>query len=333
MTNHRSSERLERRRNVARAAARVVTTVIWALTAQALLAPAAYAVPPAVPAGETIRIADKVHVIPDQGVALVPNVGIVAGDDGILVIDTGMGPENAETVLSETRKISDLPIRFLVSTHFHPEHNFGAQAFPAETLLIYSIAQHRDLQRKGERYRQWFIEMFGEDVRGFLEPVKLVPPDVTFERRAGFDLGHLPVEAYHFGRAAHTGGDTVVFLPEQKIAFVGGLVPNGFFPIFPDEDSSVAGWITSLDELKALGAETIVPGHGPIGQAALIDTVRDYLVSIQARASELHSHGAPLQSAQDTLFDEFTRRYPDWGESHWIRNAVERVYAEASRPE
>jgi glyoxylase-like metal-dependent hydrolase (beta-lactamase superfamily II) len=220
-----------------------------------------------------------------------------------------------------------------VSTHFHPEHNFGAQAFPPESLLIYSIAQHRDLRNKGERYREWFVEMFGDDVRAYLEPVELVPPDVTFERLAAFDLGDLPVELHHFGSAAHTGGDTVVFLPQQKIAFVGGLVPNGFFPIFPDEDSSVAGWIASLDSLEQLGAETIVPGHGPVGKAALIDTVREYLVSVQSRASELYSDGTPLASAQDMLFDEFTQEYPDWEEAHWVRSAVERAYAEAARTE
>lgn len=315
------------RRILSRAAAAAVVSI------SAFMSPAG-AFPPFVPAGETHPIAENVYVIPDQGVPLVPNIGIVAGIESVLVVDTGMGPVNAETVLEEARKISDLPIRYLVSTHFHPEHNFGAQSFPDDTILIYSIAQHRDLQRKGELYREWFVEMFGDDVRELLEPVRLVPPDVTFERRAVFDLGNLPVELHYFGKPAHTGGDTVVFLPQQRIAFVGGLVPNGFFPIIPDEDSSVEGWIATLDMLRELGAETIVPGHGRVGQAErLIDTVREYLVSIESRATELHARDIPLESARNSLFDEFTKKHPDWGEPHWIRNAVERVYAEASRAE
>jgi len=289
------------------------------------------AAPPMVPAGKTVEIADGVHVIPDQGVALVPNIGIVVGEESVLVVDTGMGPANAETALAEVREITDLPIRYLVTTHFHPEHNFGAQSFPSETVLIYSIAQHLDLQNKGEEYRNWFVELFGDDVRELLQPVVLVQPDIAFERHARLNLGDLPVELLHFGKPAHTGGDTVVFLPQQKIAFAGDLVPNGFFPILPDADSSVRGWIATLDLLTELGAETIVPGHGEIGDAALIRTVKDYLLQIQEQAAHLQADGVPLETAQESLFAEFTDRYPDWGEPHWIRNAVERVYAEITQ--
>lgn len=293
----------------------------------ALPAPGA---PPMLPAGETFEIADGVHVIPDRGMALVPNVGIVVGDERVLVVDTGMGPANAEIVLNEVRGVTELPIRYLVTTHFHPEHNYGAQAFPEDTILTYATAQHRDLRRKGEAYRAWFIEMFGDDVRELLEPVELREPDITFLRRAELNLGGLRVELHYFGRPAHTGGDTVAYLPRQKIAFVGDLVPNKRFPILADEDSSIGGWIETLDALAELGAETIVPSHGPIGKADLIGNVRDYLIAIQQRSAELRSAGVTLETAQDRLFDEFTRRYPDWGEPNWIRNAVERAYAETA---
>lgn len=293
-----------------------------------LLSTPAVAAAPMVPGGETVRIADGVYVIPDQGVPLVPNVGIVVGDESVLVIDTGMGPANAEIVLSEVRKISRLPIRYLATTHFHPEHNFGAQSFPEPTVLIYSIEQHRDLQNKGERYRDWFGEMFGDDVRRLLEPVKLVQPDVTFRSEARIDLGDLPVELHYFGHPAHTGGDTVVFLPRQKVAFAGGLTPNRLFPILPDADSSVTGWLATLESLSQLDAGIIVPGHGPIGDAGLVGQVREYLTAIRTRARELKRRGVALSSAQDTLYAEFTERYPDWGERHWIRAAVERAYAE-----
>jgi glyoxylase-like metal-dependent hydrolase (beta-lactamase superfamily II) len=282
------------------------------------------------PAGKIIELGDDVHVIPDGGVALVPNVGIVLGDDSVLVIDTGMGPANAEIVLAEVRGMTRLPIRYLVTTHFHPEHNYGAQAFPDETILVYATAQHRDLQRKGEAYRTWFIEMFGDDVRELLQPVELREPDLTFEKRVELNLGGRRVELHYFGQPAHTGGDTVVYLPRQKIAFVGDLVPNGRFPILPDEDSSIRGWIETLDALAALGAETIVPSHGPPGKADLIQEVRDYLTAIEMRAGRLRSDGVALETAQDTLFGEFTGRYPDWAEPNWIRNAVERAYAEAA---
>jgi glyoxylase-like metal-dependent hydrolase (beta-lactamase superfamily II) len=283
-----------------------------------------------VPAGETVEVAEGVYVIPDRGVPLVPNVGIVIGEESVLVVDTGMGPANADIVLSEVRKVSDLPIRYLVTTHFHPEHNYGAQSFPDETVLIYSIAQHEDLRKKGERYRGWFIEMFGDDVRELLEPVVLVEPDITFEHQARLDLGNLPVQLFYFGHSAHTGGDTVVYLPRQKVLFAGGLAPSGLFPILADADSSVRGWLATLELLSGLDARIVVPDHGKIGGAGIVEEVRGYLSAVQARASDLQARGVALASAQDTLHAEFTERYPSWGEPHWIRNAVERVYAEAS---
>lgn len=285
--------------------------------------------PPTLPAGQTRQLAEGVYYVPDLGTALVPNVGIVVGQDSVLVVDTGMGPENARVVLDEVRRVSDLPIKYLVTTHFHPEHNFGAQAFPEETILLYSEAQRLDVVNKGEHYKTWFVEMFGADVEALLEPVVLVSPDVTFEERAYFDLGSLPVQVLYFGRSAHTGGDTVVFLPEQRIAFVGDLVPNGSFPIFPDEDSSVDGWLATLEDIRMLDIETIVPSHGGVGTTALIDPIEAYLSALRQEARDLRARGVTLESAQEQLTETFTARYPDWDEPHWIANAVGLAYAES----
>lgn len=281
-------------------------------------------------AGKTIEIADNVHVIPSQSVPLVPNVGIIVGNDGVLVVDTGMGPANAEIVLAEVRRITSLPIKFLVCTHFHPEHNFGAQSFPPETTIIYSSAQHEDLQRKGELYRQWFMRDMGGEVKELLEPVEIVDPDVTFERQARLNLGGLPVNLLHFGRAAHTGGDTLVYLPEQKILFSGGLVLENSFPIVPDSDSSIGGWIQTLESMRKLDVDVLVPGHGDATTSQAIDFVLAYMREFRSRSLDLKENNVPLEHAQKQLGEEYVARYPDWSESMWIGNAVERVYSEST---
>lgn len=307
---------------------RIRTAAAWLLLAGLISAATALAAPPMIQPGTTRAIAENVYLIPDGGVMLVPNVGIVVGSEGILVIDTGMGPANAEIVLSEVRGISDLPITYLVTTHFHPEHNYGAQSFPEDTVIIYAERQHRDLVNKGEHYRQWFVELFGDDVRELLAPVRLVAPDVTFARQANIDLGGMPVELHHFGEAAHTGGDTVVFLPEQKIMFAGGLAPNRLFPILADDDSGVAGWLKSLDELERLGAERIIPDHGEPAGPELIGSIREYLTAVQQQSIALQRDGTPLEEAQRIMTGRMVERHPDWGEPHWIAAAVGRVYAE-----
>ena len=299
----------------------------------ALWAGTAAAVVPMVPAGKTIQIADGVYVIPDQRISLVPNVGIIVGDTGVLVVDTGMGPANAEIVLAEVRKITDKPIRYLVCTHFHPEHNFGAQAFPDDTVIIYAAAQYEDLKNKGAMYRDWFIDMFGDDVRALLEPVEIIPPDVTFDRKAEINLGDLRVELHFLGQAAHTSGDTVIYLPNTKVIFTGGLTPNRFFPIMPDADSSGTGWIASLDQLEQFDIDTVVPGHGEISDRQLIAQVKDYLTSLRARVEQLKEANQSLEQIQAALKPEFEAKYPNWDETDWITFAVERFYSESASAE
>ncbi len=286
------------------------------------------AAPPMLEPGTTRGIVKDVYLLPDRGVSLVPNVGIVVGADGVMVIDTGMGPANAEVILSEVRGISDLPITYVVSTHFHPEHNFGAASFPEEAVLIYSERQRQDLLNKGEYYKTWFVELFGDDVKELLAPVRLIEPDVTFERKAWFNLGDLPVELHHFGEAAHTGGDTVIYLPEQKVMFAGGLAPNGFFPILADQDSGVAGWLESLDGLETLDAEIIIPDHGEPAGPELIDTIRQYFLAVQEQCRQLARDGVALEDAQKIVTESMVALHPDWKEPHWIAAAVAQVFAE-----
>lgn len=299
----------------------------------ASLAPRAEAREPLLTPGSATAIAAGVYLVPDNDIPLVPNVGIIVGDHSVLVVDTGMGPLNAETVLGEVRRLTDKPIAWLVCTHFHPEHNFGAQAFPDTTKVIYATAQHRVLAEKGEHYRSWFVEMFADDVAALLAPVVLRNPDLTFERRAVVDLGGRPVELLHFGRAAHTRGDTLVFVPDAGIVFAGGLTPNGKFPIMPDADSDGNGWIETLSELRELDITRIVPGHGAVADPALIDTIDTYLRALRDRVTSLHRAGTPLEAIKSTLTTEFTTRYPTWTEPFWIGEATTNFYRALERGE
>ncbi len=283
--------------------------------------------------GSATAIATGVYVVPDNDIPLVPNVGIIVGEYSVLVVDTGMGPTNAEIVLAEVRRVTDKPIAWLVCTHFHPEHNFGAQSFPADTKVIYATAQHRDLTEKGEHYRSWFVDMFADDVAGLLAPVVLRSPDLTFERRAVIDLGGRPVELLHFGRAAHTRGDTLVFVPDAGILFAGGLTPNGKFPIMPDADSDGRGWIATLADLRTLDIKQIVPGHGAVADPALIDSVDTYLRALRDRVASLHGAGTPLDTIKSTLTTEFVARYPAWTEPFWIGEATTNFHRALERGE
>jgi glyoxylase-like metal-dependent hydrolase (beta-lactamase superfamily II) len=276
------------------------------------------------------EITPGVHVIPDFRVPLVPNIGIVVGERETLVVDTGMGPRNGRRVLEKARALTDKPI-VLTLTHFHPEHGFGAQAF-TDARIVYNRAQHEELSQKGQPYVEMF-RTFGDAVAEQLEGVELVDPDEVYEGQLALDLGGKTVTLREVG-LAHTRGDQVVFLPEQRVLFTGDLVENRLFPIFPwfppdDVDVNGTKWIGVLQQLEALEPEVVVPGHGEVGGAHLITDVRTYLEDVRDRVQRA-SDGRSADEVKSELEPEIRAAYATWDAPEWIGFAVECFYAEVN---
>jgi glyoxylase-like metal-dependent hydrolase (beta-lactamase superfamily II) len=270
-----------------------------------------------------------VYVIPDGRVPLVPNIGIVIGEREALVIDTGMGPKNGRRVLEKARALTDKPL-VLTITHFHPEHGFGAQAFP-DARIVYNRTQQEELAEKGRPYLDMF-RTFGDTVADQLQDTEFVEPDEVYDEALTLDLGGTAVELRHFG-LAHTRGDQVVFLPEQRLLFTGDLVETRLFPIFPwfppdDADVNGSKWIDVLHRLEALEPEVVVPGHGEFGGAELIREVRSYLEDVRERVREASATGRSSEEVKSALEPEIRAAYPTWDAPEWIGFAVECFYAE-----
>jgi glyoxylase-like metal-dependent hydrolase (beta-lactamase superfamily II) len=282
---------------------------------------------PLVRSGVTRKVAENVYVIPDQRVNVIPNIAIIVGRDGVLVVDTGMGPRNAETVLGEVKKITSKPVAYLTITHFHPEHGMGAQAFPASTIVIYPTAQKTELLEKGTAMINQFSGV-STGIADLLKPVKIRMPNVTFSEEAEIDLGDLPVRLLHWG-SSHTRGDEFVFLPKQSIVFGGDVVVNRFFPIMADSDSSGTNWIEILGRLEKLHPAIVVPGHGEIGDVGLITALRDYLVFVRDRVQQMKSQGSSVVDVENKLAPEVRAKYKDWDNPDWIKNAIDNFYSSA----
>jgi glyoxylase-like metal-dependent hydrolase (beta-lactamase superfamily II) len=282
--------------------------------------------PPLVPEGVTQQIRERVHVIPDQRIEFVPNAGIVVGDRSTLVIDTAMGPRNGDRILREAHRLGGGRKLLLTTTHFHPEHAFGAQSF-SDATYVCNAAQAEELADKGPHYIEWFSS-FGPGLAELLAEVELVAPDVIYEgERAALDLGSIRAELHSIG-IAHTRGDQVVFLPEERILFAGDLVEDRFLPIFPDADAVGSRWLAALDRLEALGPELVVGGHGDVGGVELIARLRDYLTAVRDRVAELHAEGRTLAEIEATLEPELTERQAGWDNQMWIKSAVDSFHAE-----
>lgn len=280
------------------------------------------------------EIAEQVWVIPDGRVPLVPNIGIIAGRDAVLVVDTGMGPANGATVLAAARRVAGRDRRLILSlTHFHPEHGFGAQAFRREAVILYNRAQRDELAAKGAAYLEMF-RGFGPSVGAALAGTELVAPHVAYDGAAcEIDLGGRRVELRNWGRA-HTNGDQVAWLPEERILFTGDLAEERIFPIFPffpphDTDIDGARWAEVLAACTAMAPRIVVPGHGDVGEAGILDRVRSYMLDLAAQVATERANGLEADAIIAAVAPQVRARYPDWQAPEWIDFAI-RYYAALS---
>jgi glyoxylase-like metal-dependent hydrolase (beta-lactamase superfamily II) len=283
---------------------------------------------PLVQENKTIKVSEHVYAIPDGRINLVPNIGIIVGSRATLIVDAGMGPKNGETVMRELAKVNKNSALYFTTTHFHPEHMTGGQAFPANTIVIRPEIQQEEVDRKQPEFIRNFSRRTPE-MKALLADVKPRSPDIVFDHEATLDLGGVTVRLLWLG-PAHTRGDEFVFVEEDSVLFTGDAVINRFFPIFPDADASGKNWLSILDKLDALHPRTIVPGHGEVGEASLITTERDYLKAVQQRVADLKGQGKSADEAAKLLTVEFRGKYPTWENPGWIADAVERFYAEAN---
>jgi glyoxylase-like metal-dependent hydrolase (beta-lactamase superfamily II) len=285
---------------------------------------------PTVVADGIAEIARGVWVIPDRRVPLVPNIGVIVGEDAVLVVDTAMGPANGARVLAAAREKAQGKRLLLTITHFHPEHGFGAQVFRDEARIVYNRAQREELHDKGAGYVELF-RTFGPAVAGALEGVELVDPHDVYDGETELDLGSRTVQLRTWG-LAHTRSDQVAFLPEERILFAGDLVEERIFPIypyFPPDDADVDGsrWIEVLRRLEELDPAVVVPGHGAVGDVGVIAAAREFHELLRDETLRLAAEGRDVEDVIAQLEPELQARYPDWEQPEWIGFGIRSFYA------
>ena len=276
--------------------------------------------PQGVPENAMTRVSDHTFAIIGF-----PNIGIVTGTRGALVMDTGLGVRMGAVVVREVGKLSKGPVLYLTNTHFHPEHTAGEQAFPPHTIIVRPKAQQdemdRNLPASLERFRQrplWKAQ---------LEGVSFRRPDIVFEQEMTLDLGGVTARLFWLG-AAHTLGDELVYVEPDGVLFSGDIVQSKLIPSLPSADSNPGNWLKILDQLEQLKPRYVVPNHGALGTGALIGEERALLSEMQTRVTQLKRAGRSAEQVSDLLAREYAARYPDWTNIGTVPNAVQRLYTE-----
>lgn len=243
-----------------------------------------------------------------------PNSGVVIGDDSVLVVDTQATPVMARDVIARIRRVTDKPIKHLVLSHYHAVRVLGASAYGAETV----IASRGTYELIRERGQQDYDSEAGRFPRLF-RAVESIPgltwPTLVFEQELTLFLGRREVRILHLGRG-HTKGDTVVWLPAEKVLFSGDLVEYGAAPY--TGDAYLKDWPETLARLGALGPEKLVPGRGaalgsPRAVEAGIAGTRDFVTRLYRTVAEGAAAGRPLKAVYD---EAVAALEPDFG--HWV---------------
>jgi glyoxylase-like metal-dependent hydrolase (beta-lactamase superfamily II) len=263
-----------------------------------------------------------------------PNTGIVIGDDAVMVIDTQATPVMAADVIRRIREVTDKPIKYVVLSHYHAVRVLGASAYKPEHI----IASQDTLDLIHERGEQDKASEIGRFPRLF-QNVESVPPGMTwptltFTGKMTLWLGKLEVQLLQLGRG-HTKGDTVVWLPQEKILFSGDLVEFDATPYAGD--AYFRDWPQTLDNLTALKPEKLVPGRGAALQTR--EQVAAGLAGTRAFVSELYesvkagaSAGRDLKAVYRETYERLAPKYGQWVIfAHCMPFDVTRAYDEATQ--
>jgi glyoxylase-like metal-dependent hydrolase (beta-lactamase superfamily II) len=301
----------------------VLSTLIAALVGAQAFAQQPTPPPSLVREGVTEKLTHHVWAIPDGGASLVPNVGIIVGKKAVLVIDTGMGTRNGQTVLREVEKVGAGKPIYIVTTHVHPEHDMGAHVFPKDSKLIRSKDQIDDMAAgAGMNLVPVFAQRSALNVE-LLEGAKHRDADIVFDQDYTLNLGGVTAKIYAMG-TNHTHGDTVILV--DGVLFSGDVAMRPQ-PSFANSTAKISHWLASLDRLEALKPKQLVPSHGSFGDASIIAGYRAYLTRIRDRAAELKKAGKTEGEAIQVITDEMSAQYPD---KNRLAGAIRAGYNEAS---
>jgi glyoxylase-like metal-dependent hydrolase (beta-lactamase superfamily II) len=263
-----------------------------------------------------------------QGVEGRPNAGFVVTADGVVVIDALASPRQGEQLLRTIRRVTDRPIRWLVLTHHHPDHHFGAVVLRQAGAKVIAHPDKRVLASEGGEdalIADW-VRVVGLDaMRGF---EFADTPDRPVTSSDTLRLGGKTLVVTHPG-AGHSPGDLMVWLPEDGVLFVGDVLVEDGVSMVVDGNSGVL--LQALDTVTAMHPRTVVPGHGaiPARAADLVQRTRDYLSHLQHEMRAAVEKGVPMRRAMAVLPPADSLR-PVSLNSRRRRNAA-RVYVEEER--
>lgn len=244
----------------------------------------------------------------------IANIGFIVGEQCIAVIDTGGSPAQGKQLKQAIKKISALPICYVINTHVHPDHIFGNSAF--KTIENIKFAGHKKLPRAMAERGPFYIQRSEQQVDIKLTADDIVAPTIKVSGELELDLGNrmILLTAY---QTAHTDNDLTVFDQKTNTLWLSDLLFIGHLPVL---DGSLKGWLQVINKLEKRQFDVVIPGHGPIVRdwPESLQPEKDYLLYLQNVVRNKIKQGVYLEDVLTTvdypardqwqLFDEFHKK-------------------------
>lgn len=251
------------------------------------------------------------------------NFGLVVGDDEAVLIDSDV--RRGDEVELEIRRVTDVPIRYLVNTHDNYDHASGNVAFdPRATVILASEACRNLLAGDRDGHKARLLETDVVRNSGGREILdRRLLPDITVTGTLNLHVGGRALQLISVGHA-HTPGDLVVYLPKEGILFAGDVLFESCHPVTRNAD--IGNWLQVLSNLEAKPVSLTVPGHGRVRRAyENIESLEGYFRTLRSGVAELKGAGASLPEVQEKIS---LADYEDWGKERWLPATIEKVYQE-----
>ena len=248
------------------------------------------------------------------------NAGFILTEQGVIVVDSQMNEELAQQMLTEIRRLTPQPVLYVVNTHHHGDHTFANHIYlPTQGIIAHENA-FRFLQEHGEEHLRQFAQLYGKEQS---KGIKVTLPTLTLQDHLTLTYKKRKIEILYLGKG-HTEDDLVVYLPEDKILFSGDLVYVGRLPWLGDGNTK--SWLRTIEKLKTLEFESVVPGHGKVGNRKDLLRFERYLTDLRVAVITSMLQGLSLEEMKQTIqIPEYQQdlKYADWLPLH-----VEKVYRE-----
>ena len=251
------------------------------------------------------------------------NCGIVVTQEGVVLIDSGHNPTDSLRILDAVKKLSPLPIRFLIDTEPHPDHTTGHFVFsPPATVIAHEGAAESMINREKETPgRIEKLAGVAPEMRKALEGYRFVPPQIEYRGKMTLNLGERTFELLYL-KGVHSEADSAVWLPKERVLFsASGIVVDQFNILRPFV--TIPDILAASKMMKALNPEIVVPGHGTPGTVKIFDDTEKYYALLVERVGKMAGEGKSLDEIKKELK---MPEYDHWATKERFPTNVEAAY-------